>query len=119
MEAYLGTLIAGGVVLAAIVGLLVTVKALIVIVPPNSAAVITGRNRSLADGKAVGYRTVIGGRTLRIPIIEEVSWMPLATIPIELNVQNAFSKGGIPLSVQAVGNTIDSVFWQVIAAASV
>lgn len=99
-----GPLIAAGVVVAAIVGLVVTVKALIVIVPPNSAAVITGRSRALTDGRAVGYRTVIGGRTIRIPIIEQVSWMPLATIPIELNVQNAFSKGGIPLSVQAVGN---------------
>ncbi len=104
MEAIMGTLIAAGVVVAALIALLITIKSLIVIVPPNSAAVITGRSRQLADGKGVGYRTVIGGRTLRIPIIEEVAWMPLATIPIELNVQNAFSKGGIPLSVQAVGN---------------
>jgi flotillin len=104
MDAYMGTLIAAGVVVAAIVVLLLTIKSLIVIVPPNAAAVITGRSRQLADGRGVGYRTVIGGRTLRIPIIEEVSYVPLATIPIELNVQNAFSKGGIPLSVQAVGN---------------
>lgn len=104
MEALTGTLIAAGIVVAAVIVLLMTIKSLIVIVPPNSAAVITGRSRQLADGRGVGYRTVIGGRTLRIPIIEEVAWMPLATIPIELNVQNAFSKGGIPLSVQAVGN---------------
>ena len=104
MDAYMGTLIAAGVVVAAIVVLLITIKSLIVIVPPNSAAVITGRSRQLTDGRGVGYRTVIGGRTIRIPIIEHVSWMPLSTIPIELNVQNAFSKGGIPLSVQAVGN---------------
>lgn len=104
MEAFIGPLVAAGVVIAALVVLLVTIKALIVIVPPNSAAVITGRSRVLTDGRGVGYRTVIGGRTIRIPIIEQVSWMPLATIPIELNVQNAFSKGGIPLSVQAVGN---------------
>lgn len=99
-----GTLIAAGIVVAAVIALLLTIKALIVIVPPNSAAIITGRDRVLADGRSVGYRAVIGGRTLRIPILEEVAWMPLSTIPIELNVQNAFSKGGIPLSVQAVGN---------------
>ena len=104
MDAIMGSLVAGGVVLAALVVLLMTIKSLIVIVPPNRAAVITGRSRKLTDGRGVGYRTVIGGRTLRIPIIEEVAWMPLSTIPIELNVQNAFSKGGIPLSVQAVGN---------------
>jgi flotillin len=99
-----GTLIAAGIVVGAIIALITTIKALIVIVPPNSAAIITGRNRALTDGRSVGYRAVIGGRTIRIPILEEVSWMPLSTIPIELNVQNAFSKGGIPLSVQAVGN---------------
>ena len=104
MDSITGTLVAAGVVLGALIALLVTIKSLIVIVPPNSAAVITGRSRQLADGKGVGYRTVIGGRTLRIPIIEDVRWMPLATIPIEINVQNAFSKGGIPLSVQAVCN---------------
>jgi flotillin len=104
VEAFIGPLVAAGIVIAALVVLLVTIKALIVIVPPNSAAVITGRSRVLTDGRGVGYRTVIGGRTIRIPIIEQVSWMPLSTIPIELNVQNAFSKGGIPLSVQAVGN---------------
>lgn len=104
MESLMGVLIAGGVVVAAVAALLATVKSLIVIVPPNTAAVITGKSRQLMDGRGVGYRTVIGGRTLRIPLIEQVAWMPLATIPIELNVQNAFSKGGIPLSVQAVGN---------------
>jgi flotillin len=104
MDAITGTVIAAGIVVAAVIALLATIKSLVVIVPPNSAAVITGRSRQLSDGRGVGYRTVIGGRTLRIPIIEQVEYMPLATIPIELNVQNAFSKGGIPLSVQAVGN---------------
>lgn len=81
-----------------------TVRALIVIVPPNRAAVITGRNRILPDGQAVGYRSVIGGRTLRLPIVEAVQHMNLETIPIELNVANAFSKGNIPLNVEAIAN---------------
>jgi flotillin len=93
-----------GVVIGAVFAVIATVRALIVIVPPNSAAIITGRSRSMTDGRGVGYRTVIGGRTLRVPLIEQVSYMHLATIPIELMVANAFSKGGIPLSVQAVAN---------------
>jgi flotillin len=101
-ESLLGPLIAGGLVVGAVAILLATIKSLIVIVPPNSAAIITGRSRRLADGRGVGYRAVIGGRTLRMPIIEHVAWVPLSTIPIDLMVQNAFSKGGIPLSVQAV-----------------
>lgn len=92
------------VILVAVLTLIVTIKALIVIVPPNTAAVITGRSRQLGEGGRVGYRVVVGGRTLRIPIIESVSWMPLDTIPLEISVSNAFSKGGIPLSVQAVAN---------------
>lgn len=104
MGEFLGTAIAAGVVLGAIGLLLLTIKSLMIIVPPNSAAIITGRNRMLTDGRGVGYRAVIGGRTIRVPILEQVAWMPLSTIPIELNVANAFSKGGIPLSVQAVAN---------------
>ncbi len=81
-----------------------TVRALIVIVPPNRAAVITGRNRLLSDGTHVGYRSVTGGRTIRIPIIESVQHVNLETFPIEITVQNAFSKGNIPLNVEAIAN---------------
>jgi flotillin len=103
-ESLMGPLAAAGIVVAAITVLLYTIKSLIIIVPPNTAAIITGRNRLMNDGRGVGYRAVIGGRTIRVPILEDVAWMPLSTIPIELMVQNAFSKGGIPLSVQAVAN---------------
>ncbi len=103
-EWLIGPAFAAGIVVGAVLVLVATIKSLIVIVPPNSAAIITGRSRQMADGRGVGYRTVIGGRTLRVPIIEEVAYMHLATIPIELMVSNAFSKGGIPLSVQAIAN---------------
>ncbi|MGZ8797445.1 MAG: flotillin family protein [Thermoanaerobaculia bacterium] len=103
-EWLIGPAFAAGIVVGAVLVLVATIKALIVIVPPNSAAIITGRSRQMADGRGVGYRTVIGGRTLRVPIIEEVAYMQLGTIPIELLVSNAFSKGGIPLSVQAIAN---------------
>ena len=39
----------------------------------------------------------VGGRTFRVPLIERVSRIPLRTIPIEVKVENAFSRGGIPL----------------------
>lgn len=103
-EWLIGPAFAAGIVVGAVLVLVATIKSLIVIVPPNSAAIITGRSRQMADGRGVGYRTVIGGRTLRVPIIEDVSYMQLGTIPIELLVSNAFSKGGIPLSVQAIAN---------------
>lgn len=94
----------GGVVLALIILLILTVKSLIVIVPPNIAAIITGRKRVSEEGGTVGYRTVMGGRTMRIPIIEQVNWLSLSTIPLELSVEDAFSKGNIPLNVKAIAN---------------
>ena len=83
---------------------ILTIKSLIVIVPPNMAAVLTGRNRKLPSGEMVGYRSVIGGRTLRVPIIETVQYVSLETFPIEISVTNAFSKGNIPLNIEAIAN---------------
>lgn len=97
-------IIVGGVLLAVAALAILTITRLIIIVPPNMAAAITGRERALADGDTVGYRTVTGGRTLRIPVIEKVQWLSLATIPLEISVADAYSKGNIPLAVQAIAN---------------
>src|SRR5690606_25946353 len=95
---------AGLVELAAVLAAIWTGKTLVIIVPPNEAAEITGRKRTLNADRTIGYRTVNGGRTIRIPIIERVHYLSLETIPLEIQVTNAFSKGNIPLSVQAVAN---------------
>jgi len=94
----------GVVAVIVIIMVIVTIKNLIVIAPPNEAAVLTGRNRLLGDGNKVGYRSISGGRTFRVPIIEKVQNMNLETIPIEVMVSNAFSKGNIPLNVEAIAN---------------
>ncbi len=96
--------IIGGVIVAVIGIALYTIKRLMIIVPPNSAAVITGKQRVLGDGTPIGYRTVTGGRTMRVPIIEQVEWVSLATLPLEISVSDAYSKGNIPLEVKAVAN---------------
>jgi flotillin len=83
---------------------IMTLKSLIIIVPPNMAAVLTGRSRKLPSGEVIGYRSVIGGRTLRVPIIETVQYTSLETFPIEISVTNAFSKGNIPLNIEAIAN---------------
>jgi flotillin len=94
----------GGVALAVVASLIYVVKSLIVICLPNEMVVITGRSRLTADGRRIGYRVLHGGRTLRIPIIERVSRVDLGTIPIDVTVRNAYSKGGIPLIVQGIAN---------------
>ena len=97
--------ILAGIALAlAVFFVILIVRSLIVICPPNRVAVISGRKRALSDGRTVGYRILKGGRTLRIPLIERVAWMDLNTIPLEVSVQNAYSRGAIPLNVQGIAN---------------
>ncbi len=97
--------IVAGIALAlAVFFVILIVRSLIVICPPNRVAVISGRKRVLSDGRTVGYRILKGGRTLRIPLIERVAWMDLNTIPLEVSVTNAYSRGAIPLNVQGIAN---------------
>ncbi len=92
------------IVVVLVVAVVLAVRNLILIVPPNQIAVISGRHRELADGREVGYRVISGGRTLRVPLVEKVDLMDLNTIAIEVSVQNAYSKGAIPLNVQGIAN---------------
>ena len=97
--------VVAGIALAlAVFFVILIVRSLIVICPPNRVAVISGRKRTLSDGRTVGYRILKGGRTLRIPLIERVAWMDLNTIPLEVAVQNAYSRGAIPLNVMGIAN---------------
>ena len=80
------------------------IRANLKICQPNEVLIFSGRQRKLSDGSQVGYRVIKGGRGFRIPIIEEVDRLSLNTIPIDLTVTNAYSKGGIPLTVRAIAN---------------
>ncbi len=87
-----------------LITVLFIVRSLIIICPPNRVAIVSGRKRKTADGRSVGFRTVKGGMFIRIPLIEQVSWMDLNNIPLEVSVLNAYSKGAIPLNVQGIAN---------------
>ena len=71
---------------------------------PNEVLIFSGGQRKLADGSSVGFRVIFGGRAWRVPIIERVDRMDMTTIPIEVSVTQAYSKGGIPLAVRAIAN---------------
>jgi len=71
---------------------------------PNELLIFSGRQYALPDGSTVGYRVIHGGVAFRVPLLEKVDRMKLGTIPIELNVTNAYSKGGIPLQLHAIAN---------------
>ncbi len=71
---------------------------------PNEILILSGRKRRTKDGQQVGYRVIFGGRTLCIPIVETVKTMDLRTMPVRVEVKNAYSKGGTPLNIQAIAN---------------
>jgi len=79
------------------------VRRLLYVAAPNEALVFSGGHRQLA-GREVGYRILRGGRSLRVPLLEEVSRIDLTMFTIDVVVQNAYSKGGIPLNVVGVAN---------------
>ncbi len=90
--------------IVAILAVLGIVKANLKICQPNEVLIFSGRRRRLPDGTTVGYRQIKGGRGFRIPLLEAVDRLELTTIPIDLKVENAYSKGGIPLTVRGIAN---------------
>lgn len=76
----------------------------LVICRPNEVVVISGRKNRLADGSTIGFKVLHGGRGFRIPLLEEVNRVDMRLIPVQVEVQNAYSKGGIPLQVHAIAN---------------
>lgn len=98
-------MVAAVAVLASLVVLAFILSRIIYICPPNEVLIFSGSHRKLgADERVIGYRVVQGGRGIRIPLIEVVDRMELTNMLIELRVQGAYSKGGIPLNVQGIAN---------------
>ncbi len=100
-------IILGALVFAAI-ALSMIVSRLIYICPPNEVLIFSGTTRSVTDARQgerdVGYRLVQGGRGMRIPLFERVDRMDLTIMIIDIRVQGAYAKGGIPLNVEGIAN---------------
>jgi len=45
-----------------------------------------------------------GGRAIRILIIETIKRMDVTTMPVPVEMRNAYSKGGTPLNIQVIAN---------------
>src|SRR6187401_541814 len=83
--------------------MIIIVTRLIYICAPNEVLIFSGTRRAIGN-RQVGYRLVQGGRGIRIPMMERVDRMDLTNMIIDLRVQGAYSKGGIPLNVEGVAN---------------
>jgi flotillin len=79
------------------------VKQLLYVATPNEVLIFCGSTRYVGE-KRVGYRFVRGGRSMRVPFLERVERMDLNMMTVLVNVENAFTKGGIPLDIQGIAN---------------
>lgn len=79
-------------------------KNLLYICQPSEVLIFAGPKHKLSNGRIVGYRLVKGGKSLKTPLFERAFRMDLTNTIIELKVSNAYSKGGIPLSVEGIAN---------------
>ncbi|RMF24081.1 MAG: flotillin family protein [Cyanobacteria bacterium J083] len=80
------------------------IKSCLCICKPNEIVILAGRKRKTKEGREVGYRVISGGRAIRIPILETIKRMDITTMPVQVEVTNAYSQGGIPLDIQAIAN---------------
>jgi flotillin len=92
------------IVILCISGLLIYLKVNLKICEPNEILIFSGKKRKLKSGEVVGYRFVRGGIGLRTPILERVSRLSLATIPIAIEIEGALSNGMIPLTIVAIAH---------------
>ncbi|MEM9151588.1 MAG: SPFH domain-containing protein, partial [Cyanobacteria bacterium P01_F01_bin.3] len=105
--AQIGAFIGGSALILGLVSvgaLIALLKTCLRICNPNQILIISGRKYKNKNGQSVGYRVVFGGRTLVIPIIERVQSMDMTTMPIPVEVTNAYARGGTPLNIQAIAN---------------
>ncbi len=82
---------------------LLGLRGLVYTCSPNEVLIFSGRKRRL-DGRTYGFRVIKGGTGLKLPLVERVDRMDLTNMVIDLVATNAYSKGGVPLTVQGVAN---------------
>jgi flotillin len=85
------------------IAIAVIIKKLLYICQPNEVLIFSGSHRNIGS-RVVGYKSVKGGRKLKLPLVELVDSLDLTNMAINVEVHGAFSNGGIPLNVEGVAN---------------
>lgn len=92
-------------VAAAVLVLVAILRQLLYIARPNEALIFSGKRYRTADGQTLGYKVVRQGRrALKVPFLERVDRIDMTLIPVDVVVQNAYSRGNIPLQIHAIAN---------------
>ncbi len=76
---------------------------------PNEALIFTGRKNKVKtkDGTVIvrGWRAIVGGAKFKIPVLEKVNRISLKTMNLaDVRVEKAYSKEGVPVTIDAVAN---------------
>ena len=100
----MGVLIGAGALVAGFIVLVAVVKRFLFICGPHEILVFSGGRYKLSDGSTSNYNIIQGGRGFRLPFLQVVRRMDMRLFPVEVVVQNAYSSGGIPLTVRAIAN---------------
>jgi flotillin len=95
-------LMVGAIVLVGFLVIVLSIKGLVVICQPSEVVIFSGP--PMLPGQRVGFRSVRGGRGLRIPLLEVVDRMDLTTMSVEVSVTGAYTADGVPINVQGVAN---------------
>ena len=82
---------------------LMSIKSLVKICQPNEVLIFTGKKRTL-NGRELPYSIIKGGRRIRTPFLERVDQIDLTNMIIDLEARNAYTKGGIPISLTGIAN---------------
>ena len=86
------------------IGIIWFINSFLCICKPNEVVILTGRKRQTKEGHEIGYHVFSGGRAISIPLLETVKRMDVTTMPILVEVRNAYAKGGTPINIQAIAN---------------
>jgi len=88
-------------VITLVVVMAITIPRLIHTCGPNEVLIFSGR-KNRKTGKH--YRIRKGGWAMRVPLLEAVDQLDLTNMNIEVEIGNAFSRGGVPLKINGIAN---------------
>ncbi len=103
LESLLGNMTSGVGGFAAVIVfflMIVVLKALIRVCPPNQVLVVTGV-KTKHQGREYGFRLQRGGWTFVVPFFQSAQGLDLGTIPIDVQVEGVNSANGITVGADA------------------
>ena len=90
-----GVLMIAGSIIGGLVAAIMLTRMVLRIAPPNKVYVVSG-------GKSL--KKVFGGRVVVWPVISDLFKLDMTITSVVIKISNVYSKGGIPLDVQAIAN---------------